>query len=167
MISRHSRNSLDYLSVKPMTLDRIQFAAQQTLGETTLGSMDLTAVEQVGASFGRGLVARLTAEVLGQNLELRQQEVTEPVEWHMPATWWQHWKATTGTRWRLGRWWNRRHPPRMLTVSRDVTTRIVWDERVGYPHADLPLPALGDPVLYVQPSGLPYRPEPSAPTYRN
>lgn len=145
----------------------MRYAAVATLGAYTQRSMHLTIDVQADllGKAGQDLVARLTASVLGQDMGEHVQQAQSTVEWHMPASWVQHWKATTGSRWRLGRWWNRRHPPRMSTIVRTVTTDARWHERVGFPYADVVVnDSLGKAVLYVQAAGT--QTKPSTPTYR-
>jgi hypothetical protein len=157
-----------HVPISPVVLDRFRFMAMATLGEYTLRSMQLTIDAQADllGHEGRMLVSRLTANVLGQDLGARTQTAATDVEWHVPASWVQHWKATTGSRWRVGRWWNRRRPPRMSTIVRTVRTEVRWEERAGFPYSNVVVDdSLGRAVLYVSPQGR-ARTEPSTPTYR-
>lgn len=150
-----------------MVLRRLKFGAMTTLGTGVVESMDLSLAADLGGQAGGQLVARLTAHVLAQDVGNRTQSATGRIEWHMPSTWWDHFKATTGTRWRLGRWWNRSHPPRMATVSQDVTTTVDWEESAGFPHASIVADdRLGAYVVYANPVNQPVMGKPSPPTYR-
>lgn len=150
-----------------MVLQRLKFGAMATLGTGVVESMDLSLVAELGDRAGRQLVARLTTYVLAQDLGQREQHATEQIDWHMPATWWDHFKATTATRWRLGRWWNHRRPPRMTTVTRDVTTSVTWQESAGFPHSSIVTnERLGNYVVYATPVNQAAMGNPSTPTYR-
>jgi hypothetical protein len=69
---------------------------------------------------------------------------TQRVTFEVPASWWQHWRATRRRRWR---WQQRRllkHPIQYATVDRTVT---VTRSRM-YPEADVARPPLGGPVYF-------------------
>lgn len=149
-------------------LRTLRHGAEVIIGPAVLDSMSLSIASEMMGAQGRTLVARLTAQVLALDLTDRTQTAAATIEWHMPATWVQHWKATVGIRWRLTRWWVRRRPPRMITVTRDVTTSITWTERAGFPHSSIPVDArLGQAVLYAQPAAPATVGKPSTPHYAN
>ena len=149
-------------------LRQLQHGAQVIIGPAVLDSMSLSVASEMMGAQGRQLVAKLTASVLAMDLSEHHQTATATVDWYMPDGWVQHWKATTGTRWRLGRWWNRRRPPRMTTVTRQVVTEIVWDQQAGFPHSTIPADdRLGAHVVYVQPRRPARTRNPSVPHYAN
>lgn len=80
------------------------------------------------------LVYKLTAEVLAERLETGRFERTVRV----PATWWEHLKRDHAPA-----WFTRRFPVRYtpLTLAVDLSR---W---ATYPHATVPLPGLGPPVV--------------------
>jgi hypothetical protein len=81
------------------------------------------------------LCHRLTAFVLTEKVV--GQVHTLSVE--VPATWWQHLKASRMRPWILRRW-----PVRYHRIERDVR----FDKRLMYPAASQSLPSLGGPIVF-------------------
>lgn len=112
-------------------LERLRFASQLPLGETTKQSMEL---EVLAGLYGDQLYMALTAEVLGQN---RRESTT--VVFEQPASWWQHTKARhlpTFSRWL-------RRPPRYERIERTVA----FTEFALFPYADVAIPPELGPVV--------------------
>lgn len=149
----------------PVVLRTLKLGAVARVGSGVIESMHLDVATDLMGSTGRDLVARLSAHVLAQDVGTRTQTAVTPVEWHMPATWWDHCKATSQSR--LVRWWARRRPPKMLTVTQNLSLSVQWAEAAGFPHSEIVAdPRLGGHVVYASPVNHPTVGKPSPPTYR-
>lgn len=92
-----------------------------------------------------GMTAKLTAKVLAEQLPPEHVERAETVSFSYPDGWWQMFRDTYRSRWWM-RWSLARWPVRTRTYQQTVRFTLDLRRYWLYPHANVPLPNLGDPV---------------------
>lgn len=100
---------------------------------------------------GRTIALNVRALVLGERLPPHTETAATSVTLDAPASPWQHWKwRHAGARW--ARWFVRRRPPRMVSVSTPVTLTTRWEQMAVYPWQRLARAGdgVGRPVRIVQ-----------------
>lgn len=142
------------LNYEPVELEWFRFSKHAKIGRTFLENMragfDLVADDIVNHEVARFVVE---SAMVGQRLNPEVFTESTIVEFRVPATWWQHWKADhADTRW--AGWVARWRPPvmsverRVATVTVDVARAALFpeDDRIGHM---VPLGTLGTPRLHV------------------
>lgn len=71
-------------------------------------------VDSVRDMVRRDLTVMVTADIMAEHVDTKR--IREEATRQVPATWWAHWKHAHANRWWL-RWYVRRHPPAMSTIT--------------------------------------------------
>jgi hypothetical protein len=127
-----------------LTLVRKRFGAYGTIPDCITQSLE---VEEIRDHMLHGLLVRMRAEVLGEQLPPHEVTESKTVELGSPVSWWQHFKHAYADRWWMRRH-VRKHPIRISVTTEKVTLTARWENFAAYPFSQLVTPApayLGQP----------------------
>jgi hypothetical protein len=135
---------LSALSYESLTLERLQFQAQTSVGAAVRASLRPRLDEDIWG----GLVYRLTADVLAEKLPPESFERSSKYTWRFPSSPWQHFKQNHAESWWLG-WLVRRRPVQLTNHVKTAILTVNLDRYRTFPQANYVFPNTLGPYVNV------------------
>lgn len=130
-----------FAQAESIILEKLRFAAAARLSPYVAHNLDVEFIN----SFAEHLVIRLSSAVLAKQIPPVVAMDYREVEWFVPASWWQHWKADHEDAW-YARAFVRRWPVRRLRYSKEFQLKVNLDGYWIWPDAAVLPPEFGTAV---------------------